>query len=65
MRKPDTILDEIYTTRRKIDEKIKDMSTSEMTAYFNATGERFAKQYGFKRTTVDEVRGYSRTSDEK
>jgi hypothetical protein len=62
VRKPDTILDEIHATRRKINEKTKDMSTSEMTAYFNATGERLAKQYGFKRVTVDEVRGYSRTA---
>ena len=65
MKKPDTILDEIHTTRRRINEKIKDMSTSEMTAYFSATGERLAKQYGFKRVTIDEVRGYLNTSTGK
>jgi len=58
MRKPDTILDEIYTIRRKLYEATKDMSTSERTAYFNATGERLAKEYGFKRVSIDEVCGY-------
>jgi hypothetical protein len=58
VKKPDTILDEIHATRHKIEEKIKSMSTSEITAYFNATGERLAKQYGFKRVTVDEARGH-------
>jgi hypothetical protein len=62
VRKPDTILDEVHAIRRRIDEETKDMSTSEMTAYFNVTGERLAKQYGFKRVTADEVRGYSRES---
>jgi hypothetical protein len=36
-----------------------------MTAYFNAAGERLAKQYGFKRVTVDEVRGYTHTAARK
>jgi len=49
MRKPDTILDEIHATRRKIEEKTKDMTISERTAYFNQRGEAAAKKYGFKR----------------
>ena len=49
MRKPDTILDEIHATRRKIEEKTKSMTVSERTAYFNQTGESAARKYGFKR----------------
>ena len=48
MKKPDTILDEIYTIRRRIDEKTKNMTTTERTAYFNQHGEAAAKKYGFK-----------------
>ena len=65
MKKPDTILDEIHATRRKINEKTKAMSTTEITAYFNTTSERLAKRYGLKRVTVDEVRGYSRVVTRK
>ena len=49
MRKPDTILDEIHNTRRKIDEATKHMTATERTAYFNQRGEAAAKKYGFKR----------------
>ena len=56
MKKPDTILDEIHAIRRKLYEATKDMSTTERTAYFNATGERLAREYGFQRISVDEVR---------
>ena len=49
MRKPDTILDEIYATRRKIEEKTKSMTSAERTAYFNQAGEIAAKKYGFHR----------------
>jgi len=49
MKKPDTILDEIHATRRKIYEITKDMTTSERTAYFNQVGEAAAQKYGFKR----------------
>ena len=48
MRKPDTILDEVHATRRKIDERTKGMTASERTAYFNQRGEAAAKKYGFK-----------------
>ena len=48
MRKPDTILDEIHATRRKIEERTKEMTPSEQTAYFNNRGEAAAKKYGFK-----------------
>ena len=48
MRKPDTILDEIHATRREIEEKTKNMTVSERTAYFNQRGEAVAKKYGFK-----------------
>ena len=48
MKKPDTILDEIHEIRRKIDEKTKDMTASERTAYFNQRGEAAARKYGFK-----------------
>ena len=48
MKKPDTILDEIHATRRKIDERTKDMTPAERTAYFNRRGEEAAKKYGFK-----------------
>jgi len=51
MRKPDTILDEIHATRRKIEEKTKNMTVSERTAYFNQKGEAAARKYGFKRVT--------------
>ncbi|MDR2043979.1 MAG: hypothetical protein LBQ15_06355 [Clostridium sp.] len=36
------------------------MTSAQISAFFNATGERLAKQYGFKRVSVDEVRGYTR-----
>lgn len=48
MKKPDTILDEIHTIRRQIDEKTKDMTPSERTEYFNRRGEVAAQKYGFK-----------------
>ena len=48
MRKADTILDEIHATRRKIDEKTKEMTASERTAYFNQRGEVAAEKYGFR-----------------
>ena len=48
MRKPDTILDEIHATRRKLYEETKNMSTSERVAYFNQRAESVAKRYGFK-----------------
>ena len=49
MKKPDTILDEIHATRRRIEEKTKGMTVSERTAYFSQTGEAAARKYGFKR----------------
>ena len=48
MRKPDTILDEVHAIRRKIEEKTKDMTTSERTAYFNQRAEAVAKRHGFR-----------------
>jgi len=48
MKKPDTILDEIHATRRKLYQKTKDMTSSERTAYFNQRGEAAGKKYGFK-----------------
>jgi len=48
MRKPDTILDEIHATRRRIDERTKGMTASERAAYFNQRGEILAEKYGFK-----------------
>ena len=48
MRKPDTILDEIHATRRRIEEKTKNMTVSERTAYFNKRGEAAAIKYGFR-----------------
>ena len=48
MRKPDTILEEIHATRRKIEEKTKNMTATERTSYFNQRGEAAAKKYGFK-----------------
>ena len=58
MRKPDTILDEIHATRRKIEEETKGMTSAEVTAYFNRAGEDASKKYGFRRiasTQVDRV----------
>jgi len=49
MKKPDTILDEIHATRRKLNEATKDMTSSERTAYYNQAGEAAAKKYGFHR----------------
>ena len=49
MKKPDTILDEIQATRRKLNEATKDMTSSERTAYYNQAGEAAAKKYGFHR----------------
>ena len=51
MKKPDTILDEIHATRRKLNEMTKDMTSSERTAYYNQAGEAAAQKYGFKRVT--------------
>ena len=48
MKKPDTILDEVHATRRKLYEETKDMSTSERTAYLSKRAEDVAKKYGFK-----------------
>jgi len=48
MGKPDTILDVIHETRRKIEERTKNMTPTEQTAYFNQRGEAAAKKYGFK-----------------
>ena len=48
MRKPDTILDEVHAIRRKIEEKTKDMTRSERTAYFNQRAETVAKRHGFR-----------------
>ena len=42
--KPDTILDEIHATRRKLNEATKDMTSSERTAYYNQAGEAAAKK---------------------
>ena len=49
MKKPDTILDEIHATRRKLNEATKEMTSSERTAYYNQAGEAAAKKYGFHR----------------
>jgi len=48
MKKPDTILDEVHATRRKLYEATKDMTSSERTAYFNRNAESVAQKYGFK-----------------
>ena len=48
MRKPDTILDEVHATRRKLYDETKDMTTPERTAYLNQRAESVAKRYGFK-----------------
>jgi len=49
VKKPDTILDEIHTTRCNIEEQTKNMTSSERTAYFNKAGATAALKYGFKR----------------
>jgi len=49
VKKPDTIIDEIHTTRRNIEEKTKNMTRSERTAFYNQAGITAAKKYGFKR----------------
>ena len=59
MKKPDTILYEIHAIRQGIDRKTKDMTHKEINEYFNATGERLAREYGFHRVSVDEVREYA------
>ena len=57
MKKPDTILDEIHATRRKLNEATKDITSSERTAYCNQAGEAAAKKYGFHRVvSAKEVR---------
>ena len=48
MKKPDTILNEIYETRRKIEEKTKGMTAQERTDYFNQYGRALAQKYGFE-----------------
>ena len=48
MKKPDTILNDIHEIRRRIDEKTKDMTPAERTAYFNQRAEIAAQKYGFK-----------------
>ena len=59
MKKPDTILDEIHAIRQKIDNKTKDMTHKEINEYFNTTGERLAREYGFQRVSVDKLRGHA------
>jgi hypothetical protein len=49
MKRPDTILDEIHATRRKIDEQTQGMTAAERTAYFNQVGEDVAHRYGLNR----------------
>jgi len=49
VKKPDTIIDEIHMTRRNIEEKTKNMTRSERTAFYNQAGITAAKKYGFKR----------------
>ena len=56
MKIPDTILDEIHAIRQGINKKTKDMTHKEINEYFDATGERLAREYGFKRVSVDEIR---------
>ena len=51
MKKPDTILDEVHATRRKLNEAMKNMTSSERTAYYNQAGEDAVKKYGFQRVT--------------
>jgi len=48
MGKPCTILDVIHETRRKIEERTKNMTPAEQTDYFNQRCEVAAKKYGFK-----------------
>ena len=48
MKKPDTILDEIHATRRKLYETTKNMTSSERTAYFNNRAKLVAQEFGFK-----------------
>lgn len=48
MRKPDTILNEIHTIRRAIEEKTKGMTHSEIDAYYRNSGKAAAAKYGFK-----------------
>jgi hypothetical protein len=62
MKKPDTILDEIHTIRRRIDDKTIDMTPSERTVFFNKYGEEAAKKYGFRRvaSTIETDRAVNR-----
>ncbi|MDR0445547.1 MAG: hypothetical protein LBH17_00685 [Oscillospiraceae bacterium] len=62
MKKPDTIVADIHAIRRTIDEDTKGMTSSEISAFFDATGKRLAKKYGFKRVSVDEVRSSARST---
>ena len=64
MKKPDTIVADIHKIRRQIEAETKGMTSAQISAFFNATGERLAKQYGFKRVTVDEVRVYTRNLEQ-
>jgi len=48
MRKPDTILDEIHATRRKLSEPTKDMTSAERVEYFNKRAKSVAREYGFE-----------------
>ena len=60
MRKPDTILDELHATRRKLYEKTKDMTSAERTEYFNERARVVAQKYGFAivETMKDELLQY-------
>jgi len=49
VKKPDTIIDDIHTTRRNIEKKTKNMTRSERTAFYNQAGITAAKKYEFKR----------------
>ena len=48
MKKPDTILDELHSTRSKINAIVGEMSSAERTAYLNQRGESIAREYGFQ-----------------
>ena len=48
MKRPDTILDELHATRRKLYEATKDMTSAERTEYFNRNAESVAQRYGFR-----------------
>ena len=60
----DPVLDEIHEIRRQIYEKVKDMTSSERTAYFNQRCDAALKKCGYIKIYTDEKKTRFRIEDD-